>query len=183
MNKDVYEKAFSVPDYNSGGSQSRQYEFICSLVRKHKPTTLIDVGSGRGNALKMVHNENPDTTIDTLDLQNFHNLPFVRQHYNGDITVDGMKETGNYDMVICTDFLEHIQLNYIDIVLSDISKHGNRFVFTVANHSDVLNGTELHLIQEDMSWWTNLIKMYYHIDDMGVMIPGRLFYFDCGKFV
>ena len=36
---------------------------------------------------------------------------------------------------------------------------------TIANHSEIMNGVEIHTIQEDMSYWRPIIKNYLNIDE------------------
>lgn len=177
--RQVYEKAFSDPQYNSGVSQTGQYRLIRDTVKRFSPATVIDVGSGRGNVLKAIHADNPGIVIDTVDLKNFHGLQFVKTHYDLDVAVDSVEHIGKHDLAICADVLEHIPMESINRVLSSVKSMGINHVFTIANHSDVNNGVELHLIREAILWWTRLIEQHFIVIESGTMIPERLFYFIC----
>jgi hypothetical protein len=77
----IYTKAFS--DKNYSHDHHIQYDWVIELLKKRysiqdKFTLIdIDIGSGRGHMLKLIHNNFPNSVITSVDLDNFHNLDFV----------------------------------------------------------------------------------------------------------
>jgi chemotaxis methyl-accepting protein methylase len=67
------------------------------------------------------------------------------------------------DLLICLDVLEHLDKSFIEDVLKYFSVISKNSILTVANHSDIIDGIELHTIREDDSYWTPLISKYFTI--------------------
>lgn len=127
---------------------------------------LIDIGSGRGHMLKLIHNNFPNATITSADLDNFHNLDFVDYFNKCNIisSVDRNNLLKNkYDVLINLDFLEHIEEKYIDDILTTFHDLSKYCIISIANHSDILNGVELHLIQKNNDWWKSKLEDKFNI--------------------
>ena len=133
----IYTNAFS--DNNYSKEHHVQYDWVIELLKKkysmQDKFTLIDIGSGRGHMLKLIHNNFPNAVITSVDLDNFHNL----------------------------DFLEHIEEKYIDDILTTFHDLSPYCIIAVANHSDIQNGIQLHLIQNNNYWWTSKLNGKFNI--------------------
>lgn len=73
----------------------------------HDPFRLIDIGSGRGHMLKLIHNNFPRAVITSVDLDNFHNLDFVDYFNKCNITSHNDRNNllkNKYDVLINLDF-------------------------------------------------------------------------------
>ena len=79
-----------------------------------------------------------------------------------------------FDLLTCLDVMEHIEKKYVNNIIQNFSRISNYAVLSIANHSDILNGVELHLIQEDMSFWKPLLENYFKIIDHTEFYNGRL---------
>lgn len=68
-----------------------------------------------------------------------------------------------FDFLTCLDVLEHIEELYVEDIMQFFSKVAKKSLVIVANHSDIQNGTELHLIQKPLFWWESLFIKYFKI--------------------
>lgn len=164
----IYKNAFSNKSYSA--EHHVQYDWVIELLKKrysiYDSFSIIDIGSGRGHMLKLIHNNFPNATITSVDLDNFHNLDFVDYFIKCDITssVDRNNLLKNkYDVLINLDFLEHIEEKYIDDVLTTFHDLSLYCIIAIANHSDIHNGVELHLIQECNNWWKLKLEDKFNI--------------------
>ena len=65
--------------------------------------------------------------------------------------------------MINLDFLEHIEKKYIDDILTTFRDLSPYCIIAVANHSDIINGVQLHLIQENNDWWKSKLEDKFNI--------------------
>lgn len=180
----VYNKMFARSDYNIHPASEPRYAWAISKIVKTNPKiSLLDVGSGRGSFIKLA-SLFADTTA--MDLENFHNLPI--RHINCDIAnmekfsqvvEDIKKDVSYYDYVTCLDVLEHIEEAKIDGVLEALSRLGVHYLFAISNHSDVLDGVELHLTQKPLGWWKERLSKFYHILSTKTEYSERAMFFHC----
>lgn len=177
--KSVYQTAFS--NHNYSNSHHIQYDYVVQKLKTifspDDTFELIDVGSGRGQLLQLVRTEFKNAILTSVDLQQIHTVPvsyFIKCDLSKKSDRDALL-TKRYDVLVCTDVLEHLDKSFIVDVFDMFSKLSNKSILSIANHSDVLNGVELHTIQEDNQWWETYIKTFYSIDDMVSAYNGRLF--------
>jgi len=164
----IYANVFS--DKNYSRFHHVQYDWVIELLKKRYSIrdkfTLIDIGSGRGHMLKLIHNNFPKAVITSVDLDNFHKLDFVEYFNKCDITSSDDRNNllkNKYDVLINLDFLEHIEEIYIDDVLTTFHNLSPYSIIAVANHSDIVNGVQLHLIQENNDWWKSKLEDNFNI--------------------
>jgi len=128
-----------------------------------KINNILDVGSGRGTVIKLIQKTFDDLDIHSCDLVNFHNIeniPFFTIDLSNKNT---FVYNTVYDVISCLDVMEHLDKSFVEDVILYFSKISKNTILTVANHSDAINGVELHTIQEDSSYWTPTIKKYFTI--------------------
>lgn len=74
------------------------------------------------------------------------------------------------DLVICTDVLEHIEPECLDLVLSDIARCTRRMAFlnvsTRPAEKTLPDGRNVHLIQKSTNWWIKKMCNYFRIVDI-----------------
>ena len=164
----TYTKAFDNKLYSY--EHHIQYDWVIEKLKKKYSSndtfTLIDVGSGRGHMLKMIHKYFPNSVITSVDLNNFHKLDFVNFFIKCDITSPDDRNNllkNKYDVLINLDFLEHIEEKYIDIILETFHNLSPYCIISIANHSDCLDGIELHLIQKNNKWWKTKLEKNFNI--------------------
>lgn len=163
--KSVYSSLFSDDVYSA--EDHIQYHY--TLLKIHElgfssDFTLLDVSSGRGHLISQVKKLYPGTKITSCDLKRYHNVE-VYKFIECDLSISSNRENllsaGCYDVLVCTDVLEHLEKSYVADVIEMFSKLSNYVILAIANHSDVWNGHELHLIQEGNGYWDELINPYF----------------------
>jgi 2-polyprenyl-3-methyl-5-hydroxy-6-metoxy-1,4-benzoquinol methylase len=172
----VYTDAFSQPQYSA--QDHVQYHYVTDLLDKLALPSfkVIDVGSGRGQLIQRIRQRHPSAHITSVDLRRFHDEPvdeFIRCDLSN--AADRERIAGTYSILTCTDVLEHLDKSYVDEVLARFSKLAGLSVLAIANHSDVINGVELHTIQEDHHWWEERLGRHFEILDRQHMYAGRLY--------
>src|SRR6185437_6917366 len=161
--KKVYDTIYQeIKNYNFRDPLKDNYvDKFAELIGKDK--SFIDLGCGEGANLRRLiglgYNAE-GVEISQVCCENFlADLP----HYNSDI-VSFAKLGKKYDAAISMDVLEHIPFPDISKVISSVADISSNAFLGIANHSDVLNGVELHLIRENSSWWqSTLSKSFKHV--------------------
>lgn len=150
-----YDLIFKDSKYNL--EVPKRVKFVFDWIKKHSYTDVVDLGCGRGYYIKPLLNSSvrvmgvePSHYLITYDLKG---LP---------VTESGILfYNGKHEAMYCMDVLEHIEPSQLDETLqklTQIAKHG---LFGIANHSDIWQEQELHLIQEDSDWWKTKLKQHF----------------------
>jgi 2-polyprenyl-3-methyl-5-hydroxy-6-metoxy-1,4-benzoquinol methylase len=176
----VYSSAFANKDYS--GKHHIQYDYVLQKVLELNllNNKIVDIGSGRGKIIKML-NENKallkNNEITSVDLKQFHSEPvdaFIPCNLSNPEDRNLLLEK-KYDILICTDVFEHLQKSFIEDVICMCSRLADICILSIANHSDVWNGIELHTIRENDKWWENALLKYFVIEDKQTVYGGRLY--------
>jgi uncharacterized Rossmann fold enzyme len=76
------------------------------------------------------------------------------------------------DLVICVDVLEHIEPDFLNAVLNDISRCTKKIAFLVISTRAAVktlpDGRNTHLIQEKKDWWKEKLSNFFIIPDDGI---------------
>jgi 2-polyprenyl-3-methyl-5-hydroxy-6-metoxy-1,4-benzoquinol methylase len=164
----VYAMAFSQQIYSN--QHHIQYDYVIEKIKGiYNPDDvfeLIDVGSGRGQFITLLQQKFKNVKITSVDLKKNHNIsvPFIAcdlSKHDDRMNLLNKK----YDILVCTDVLEHLDKSFINEVIVTFSKLSNIAILAIANHSDILNGIELHTIQENNIWWENILLKVYNIKE------------------
>jgi len=174
--KDVYTTAFKDKNY-SVESNNYHYQASIDYLKKNisSGSSVIDVGSGRGQFLSLAK-EQLNCIITSYDLEKFHDIDV--EFIQGDLSKEKDREVlqnKSYDCLVSLGVLEHLDEACIDNVINSLSMISNKAFITVANHSDILNGVELHTIQKDINWWNEKFSKYYNILETSTHYDERLF--------
>jgi 2-polyprenyl-3-methyl-5-hydroxy-6-metoxy-1,4-benzoquinol methylase len=141
-------------------------------------TSVVDIGCGRGFYLrKMI-----DAGIDAFGIEFSTEccLQYLQdvKHANVDIATYAANTSEKWMLAICMDMLEHITYEDVDNVIESVAKISSCGIFGISNHSDVMNGVELHIIQQNSIWWEKLLhKKYSHVEK--IYDDRRFFAFYC----
>lgn len=124
---------------------------IRDLIKQTGSTSLIDYGCGK--AIEYVrHKIHESWGITELALYD----PYCEAH--------DKKPTGNFDGLVCTDVLEHVEPSELCMVLADIFSYSSKFIFlgisTKEAHKKLPDGRNAHLIVEPPEWWNGTIQAY-----------------------
>jgi len=134
---------------------------LMSLVKENNCKTLLDYGCGKAipydkDRCKEVDLRHPIQKL--CDLKSFDLYDPAYEKY---ATLPDKK----YDIVVCTDVLEHIAEQDIDYVLTEILSRSNKIVFLNISCQPALKhfkegkfkGKNVHISVFDPSWWGHKI--------------------------
>lgn len=163
--ENIYKKVFEQPSYNSDTSKS--YKIAIEFLQKNKNVkTICDIGSGKGNLIKNILNEDNTYELYCYDLKCFLNLNLLDSVKFSELNLTKKQDLSKIkkcDLLFCLDVLEHIEEKYVDNILYYFSKKSKKAFITIANHSDIINGQELHLIQKNNLFWDEILLKYFNI--------------------
>lgn len=98
----------------------------------------------------------------------------VADRYDPAIKEFSEKPTRQYDLVLCTDVMEHIEEEFVDWVLKDLAYLGKRVFFAISltKACEILpNGMNAHVTIKEGFWWTD--KILEHFDSIEAIGKGR----------
>lgn len=176
--KKTYEKSFENANYNLHSDQEFRFQYVINALQQTKVSSVIDISSGRGNLINVIKNFDQNIKITSTDLKKFHNyeVPFFEVNLCEPDTFKNITPN-KFDMLTCLDVMEHIESGCVENVIKVFSEISKFSVLTIANHSDILNGVELHLIQENLTYWKPIIEKHFVIVDQQEHYNGRLYLF------
>lgn len=123
-----------------GGDGDKHKSAVHCLAIDYGIKTMLDYGCGQG-LLK------GSLTETTLKITNYD--PAIPEH--------AAKPEGTFDLVTCTDVLEHIEPEYLDAVLKELCAYTGKVAYLViacvAAGKCLADGRNAHLIQEQPPWW------------------------------
>jgi 2-polyprenyl-3-methyl-5-hydroxy-6-metoxy-1,4-benzoquinol methylase len=165
----LYAKAFAHIKYATPPETLFRFQYVAKYISENKNIkTIIDVGSGRGVVVDMLKKINNNFEIMMVDLEKYNSIDVDFMKINLSLPPDRQKlidkySNKKYDILTCLDVLEHLDKSFISDVFYTFSKICNEAILTIANHSDMLDGIELHTIQENFHYWEPLILKYFKI--------------------
>lgn len=114
---------------------------IASLIEQFNPSSILDFGCGKGHLTKALQEKYPDVVV--------HGWDPSRHSYS--------ELPESVDMVLSTDVLEHIEPDFLDDTLSDLTHRTNvlmyHFIACYPAHATLPDGRNAHLIIENPTWW------------------------------
>lgn len=177
--KDIYNDTYKkIENYNFHNLVKDMYVDVYAAYINGR---ILDAGCGEGIHLKRMLQNGHDAygiELSSVCCDKFlKNVP----HSNTDI-LSFSKTKEHFDGLICMDVLEHIPYESIDETIDALTKLSQCAFFGIANHSDILNGVELHLIQKDHKWWESILKKYYdEVYFFTDQFNGLFYYFYCSN--
>jgi 2-polyprenyl-3-methyl-5-hydroxy-6-metoxy-1,4-benzoquinol methylase len=126
------------------------YSKFKKWIDKFSPTSIIDYGCGKGNLVESLQQEYSIVHGYDPAIEKFANIP-----------------NNEYDFLLSTDVLEHIEYDYIDSVLSHMgtlfTKGAYIIIATTPAKNILPDGRNAHLIQEGPDWWRDKIKQHMNV--------------------
>ena len=134
---------------------------LMSLVKENNCKTLLDYGCGKAIPYDKDRCKEVDLRHPIQKLCNLKSFDLYDPAYEKYATLPDKK----YDIVVCTDVLEHIAEQDIDYVLTEILSHSNKIVFLNISCQPALKhfkqgklkGKNVHISVFDPSWWGHKI--------------------------
>lgn len=145
-NLDQYSLIHKTKTYGNGSAKARRK--IEPWVRVMKPQSLLDYGAGQSK---------------TADLLRCKTL-VIRDRYDPAIPGIDTIPRQAYDIVTCTDVVEHLDLNEIDLVLKDIRRLSPHAIIAADTRpaSTILpNGENAHATVQPAQWWKEKIASVF----------------------
>ena len=152
------------PEFGNHGEQWADH--IRKLVRIYGFTTVLDYGAGKRNLERALA---PKISVTSYDPA----IAEIAEH-----------PTGKFDLVVCTDVLEHIEMACIDDVLADLASltaHSSFLeIATFKAQKHLPDGTNTHLIVQKGPWWLERIAQHFVItnvrlvEDRVIVDAGRM---------
>lgn len=139
--------------FGVGSVTKKHYKTIQSLAEKREFGTLLDYGCGKGDFLDFAQKNMPNLTTHGYDVASdqYSNLP-----------------SGEFDLVISLDVMEHVEFGSISNVLSEIrDRTGKVFLCSVANYPAVKklsDGRNAHVTQMPFGNWFSLFSAFFRVD-------------------
>jgi FkbM family methyltransferase len=134
----------SHPTYGMGGGKHAQV--VQQLSEQLKTTSILDFGCGKGMLAKA--------------------LPFPIWEYDPAIP-EKSAYPKSADIVVCTDVLEHIEPDKINIVLDELRRLTKQVGYFVVSTRQAVktysNGQNTHLIVKDKKWWEAKLAKFFTI--------------------
>jgi 2-polyprenyl-3-methyl-5-hydroxy-6-metoxy-1,4-benzoquinol methylase len=180
--KEIYNNVYqNNKRYNN--SYDYKLEVVLLEIRKlAKSSKIIDIGCGKGHYIRKIISEGYSSTLgiefsDVCCKEFLCDVPHVNADF---LTTNSIFVDQQFDLCVCMDVLEHIEYKNIELMIENIKRIGRSSILGIANHSDVILGQELHLIQEDLLWWNNKLSQFYSsVVVLNELPNGRFFIFKC----
>ena len=135
------------------GKRKSLPKFLEDAIQKYNPQSILDFGCGVGSLINTLQITYPKKIIKGYDPGN---KDFAD-------TFDNQQ----FDMVISTDVLEHVEPQYLDETLKFLKTKSNRFYHLIAlapSRVTLPDGRNAHLILETADWWkSKFVNLGYSI--------------------
>lgn len=138
-----------------GGRGAKWADAVAQLVRRFQASSVLDYGCGQGSL------------IAALKAQA---LPGIRWAEYDPAIPEKSNQPVFADLVVCTDVLEHVELDKLDAVLRHLRQLARRAVFVVIalrpSNKTLSDGRNAHVTIETADWWiARLITAGFHVSD------------------
>lgn len=115
-----------------------------NLIKQYSIQTILDYGCGYATLNEVINND------DNFNYLKITNYDPAREEYS-------KLPNGKYDLIVCTDVLEHVEVEYIDPVLKNIRELASNIVlFSVSISSGkrwLSDGRKAHVTVRHPNWW------------------------------
>lgn len=142
------------PDY--GTTAEVFVSHIARLAEESASRSILDYGCGK-------------KTLESGLLKLWMGVPLV-PILSYDPAIEGCEEKKSCDLVVCTDVLEHVEPEYLDNVLNDLSRLMRKVGFFTVHTQPALkhlaDGRNAHLIQKPYGWWFNKLAEKFWVSKM-----------------
>ena len=131
-----------------GSTSVRYVDCVTELVRAHSCATVLDYGCGKGALLEALGRSLPELVLTGYDpaIPKFSKLP------EGEV----------FDLVICTDVMEHVEEKFVAAVLANVAAMAGTVAYFLiacypARHF-LPDGRNAHLTVRSPEWWHHKLE-------------------------
>jgi len=133
---------------------------VAEIISKFSCKSLCDYGAGKKNL--------------AVALKDLNKLPDLYLPYDPVFPEYGKPEKA--DLVCCIDVLEHIEPDFVDNVIAELSSITIKHCFCSVNRAPAIkilaDGRNAHLIQESTSWWLGKFVKHFEVIQVAQAGPG-----------
>jgi hypothetical protein len=129
-----------------GGRGSKWAETILALVGPPAVDSVLDYGAGQGSLGRALRHAGLQCADYDPAVDSFRSLP----------------ELGPFDLVTCTDVLEHVETEYLDAVLSDLAILAPLafiVIGLVPTDKTLSDGRQAHITLRPRAWWIDRLAL------------------------
>lgn len=144
---DQYKILHNSGHYGSSGEHKAKW-IVPYLNFNHQ--SVLDYGCGRCNL------------VNTLGIKDTYK-------YDPAIPEFSIRPNKQFDLVICTDVLEHVSEDGLNYIFKDIRSFSDNVFFTICTRlaSKILpDGRNAHQTVKPADWWQKKIKRYFMVSDL-----------------
>ena len=162
---------------------------LFNIIKENNCKTLLDYGCGKAipyskKECKSIGLKKPVQELCNLDSFDLYDPAYPK--YN-------KLSKKKYDIVVCTDVMEHIAEQDIDYVLKDILSHSKKAVFLNISCQPALKhfkegkfkGQNVHISVFDGNWWSDKVKniwnKFKHLKIYIICVGKNYTHVDCIK--
>lgn len=132
-------------------------EELVGIIRTYNPTSVLDVGCGIGNLVLKLR----ELGIKAIGVDNAGDLKLFWKN-DGFYISDASNlpfEDKSFDLVISTDFFEHIPEEKIDSVKSEMLRVGKKVIARVAYEDKLTKKqAQYHVTNKPKEWWNSKLE-------------------------
>lgn len=146
MNKDFIANEYrAMHNLNkfAGGSLKSHLPEIKKIISTYNINSLLDYGCGGASCHKK-------PLVKSTTLYDPYREPYTK------------KPTGTFDLVICTDVLEHIPENEVGRTLAELLNFADKVLFltisTKPARKTFSDGSNVHVTVKPIEWWENMLR-------------------------
>jgi len=122
-------------------------ERIQKLAREVRAKSMLDYGCGRGDAYRSPHKLHHQLGIERANVALYD--PAFRR--------DDVLPTGKFDLVLCSDVLEHVPEDQVDEVIARLFSYARYAVWASVccrpAKKTFPDGTNMHVTVQPYEWW------------------------------
>jgi len=142
----------SDPLFSKGSSLFKHVPYLARVIKDHRIKTVLDYGCGKAFFWKWDYQPAVLNTIPNLKIRLYD--PAIEK-------LNKLPE-GRYDLVVCTDVLEHLHPDDTETVVQRLVEYTRRHLFVCIGLTPAKkqfpDGTNLHTNLHTQEWWEELFE-------------------------
>ncbi|MAL11588.1 MAG: hypothetical protein CMF74_18240 [Maricaulis sp.] len=127
---------------------------VFGIIKERNIKSILDYGCGKAKFHNILFNNSKVPGSPTVSIVGYD--PAFAQY--------SQKPTGDFDLILCVDVMEHVQEDKVDEVLSDIFNSYSGHVFMTITCYEatqvLLNGKNAHYTVKEPDWWKSKLQTY-----------------------